>query len=182
VSHPIQTVCVYCGHAEEVPTFCLEIAKELGKLLAQNNLNLVYGGGKMGMMGALADEVLNNGGNVIGFIPHYLDIYEGAHPKVQELHRVNTMHERKLLMAERADAFIALPGGFGTLDEFFEILTWKQIGLHEKPIIILNAQNYWEKLIALLEHAIDHQFAKQEHRLLYKVVSTASEIIPILKK
>jgi len=175
----IQSVCVYCGHNESKKIY-QTAAKTLGKCLGQNGFELVYGGGRMGLMGMVADAVLENGGRVVGFIPHHLDEFEGAHTGIQELHLVDTMHTRKLKMSERADAFVILPGGFGTLDEFFEIITWKQLMLHDKPIIIINTNNYWKPLVTLMHHVVDHQFANPEHRHIFDVVDHPEDVIPIL--
>lgn len=176
----MKSVCVYCGHNTGNHVY-EKAAADLGKALAEANLELVYGGGKLGLMGVIADNILAHGGRAVGFIPHHLDAFEGAHTGIQELHRVNSMHTRKLNMANRADAFVILPGGFGTLDEFFEIITWKQLQLHDKPIIIVNINNYWDTLEKLMHHVIYNNFALPEHRLIFKVVSTVKEVIPTLR-
>ena len=137
---------------------------DLGRWLAQEKLSLVYGGGRVGLMGSIADAVLEEGGEVIGVIPESLVRREVAHTGLTDLRVVQTMHERKALMAELSDAFIALPGGFGTLDEFCEILTWAQLGLHKKPCGLLNVEGYFDPLLALFDRAVDDGFLHSKHR------------------
>ena len=137
--------------------------RELGRLLASRGLELVYGGASVGLMGALADAALAAGGTVIGVIPTRLVEHEIAHAGLTKLHVVETMHERKAMMAELADAVIALPGGTGTLDELFELFTWKQLGLHRKPLGLLDVAGYWQPLLAFLEHAVNERFLQAEH-------------------
>lgn len=175
----IKHVCVYCGHHSSDPVY-QKAAADFGAALARAGMNLVYGGGKLGLMGLAANAALNEDGYVIGYIPEYLDEFEGAHTGIQELHRVHSMHERKQAMFDKADAFVILPGGFGTLDEFFEIITWRQLRLHEKPIVIVNSNGYWSKLIELLHHVIDSDFAKPEHRYIFSVVESVEEAMGIL--
>ena len=140
-----------------------ECAGELGRLLASRRLELVYGGASVGLMGALADAALAAGGTVTGVIPTRLVEHEIAHAGLTKLHVVETMHERKALMAELADAVIALPGGTGTLDELFELFTWKQLGLHRMPLGLLDVNGYWQPLVAFLEHAVNERFLRAEH-------------------
>jgi uncharacterized protein (TIGR00730 family) len=175
----IKSVCVYCAHHSGDEVF-QETAHKLGVALAKADLQLVYGGGKLGLMGIVADAVLANDGRAVGYITHHLDDFEGAHTGIQELHYVDTMHTRKMKMSERADAFVVLPGGFGTLDEFFEIITWKQLMLHDKPIIIVNINNYWSKLIDLMYQVVDMKFALPEHRYIFTVVTRIEDIVPAL--
>lgn len=175
----IKNVCVYCGHHNGDELY-EKAAHDLGVVLAKHSFNLVYGGGRLGLMGITADAVLKNGGHVIGVIPHYLESFEGAHLGIQELYRVDTMHERKLKMSERADAFVIMPGGFGTLDELFEIMTWKQLKLHDKPIIIANINNYWSKLTDMMYGVIDAGFTLPEHRYIFNVAANVHDIIPLL--
>ena len=144
-------------------------ARELGALLAEESIALVYGGGCVGLMGVVADAVLEQGGDVIGVIPHALDTKELAHTALTEMHVVETMHERKALMADLADGFIALPGGLGTFDESFEVLAWAQLGIHTKPCGLLNVAGYFDKLIEFLDHAVEEQFIKPQHRDLILV-------------
>ena len=176
----IKSVCVYCGHNNGEAIY-QQAAQRLGKILATEGLELVYGGGKLGLMGIIADGVVDNGGRAVGFIPHHLDEFEGAHNGIQELHLVDSMHTRKMSMAERADAFVVLPGGFGTLDELFEIITWRQINLHDKPIIVVNVNNYWAKLLDLINHVIDHKFALPEHRHIVQFVASVEDVVPALR-
>lgn len=176
----IKSVCVYCGHNTGEPIY-QHAAKRLGEILGQAGLELVYGGGKMGLMGMVADAVIENGGRVVGFIPHHLDDFEGAHTGIQELHLVDTMHTRKLKMSERADAFVVLPGGFGTLDELFEIITWRQLSLHDKPIVVVNTNHYWDKLQELVHHVVDNKFANPEHRFIIVFVDSVEDVLPALK-
>lgn len=176
----IKSVCVYCGHYESKEIF-QKAARELGAILAEAGLELVYGGEKLGLMGTLADAVIHNGGRAIGFIPHHLENFESPHPGIQELYRVDTMHTRKLQMSKRADAFVLLPGGFGTLDEFFEIITWKQLGLHDKPIIIVNVGDYWSILLELMEQVFDHGFAPPEDRNIFSIVTRVKDVVPMLR-
>jgi hypothetical protein len=176
----IQAVCVYCGASDRPDRIHKESADHLGTRLAQENIKLVFGGGRVGLMGILADAVIKNGGKAMGFIPHYLDEYEGAHNGIQELHIVDSMHTRKSKMAENSDAFIILPGGFGTLDELFEILTWRQLDLHTKPIIIVNVNNYWDPLISLMKNVVKHKFARFSDIQLVTVVRSVDEAVQVL--
>jgi hypothetical protein len=174
-------LCIYCGASERVEPKFREIGKTVGSLLAKHGINMVYGGGRMGVMGDVSTTALEEGGQVIGYIPELLVERETAHKGIQELNIVDSMHTRKLKMYERSNGFLILPGGFGTLDEFFEIMTWKQLSLHQKPIVIYNFQEYWSPLINLLHHTIDQNFAKTEHRFIFDVVNTNDELIHVLK-
>jgi uncharacterized protein (TIGR00730 family) len=149
----------------------------LGRLLGEAGLGLVYGGAQVGLMGALADSALDHGGEVIGVIPRTLAGIEVAHQRLTRLVLVETMHERKALMAREADAFLALPGGFGTLDEFFEILTWAQLGIHAKPCVLVNTAGYFDHLLSFLQVAIDQGFLKLENYALIHVVADAAEAL-----
>jgi uncharacterized protein (TIGR00730 family) len=142
----------------------MEGAKKLGKELAKREIKLVYGGSSVGIMGAVADSVLEAGGQVVGIMPSFLDVKERSHKTLSELIIVDSMHERKAKMSELADGFMALPGGPGTLEEFFEIFTWAQIGLHQKPLGLLNINHYYDPLIALFHHMADEQFMDEKHR------------------
>src|SRR6266581_1944052 len=148
----IKTVCVYCGSGPGTNPHFTEGAKAFGKALAENNVRLVYGGGSVGLMGAVAKSVLDHGGSVTGIIPEFLRARENALTRVQEMIVTPDMHERKRLMFERSDAFVALPGGIGTLEELVEQLTWQQLGRHHKPILLANIDNFWEALLSLLAH------------------------------
>jgi uncharacterized protein (TIGR00730 family) len=164
---PIASIACFCGARDGAQPHFRDAARALGGELARRELQLVYGGGALGMMGALADAVLEAGGKVVGVMPHGLARAEFLHRRLTALHRVDTMHERKALMEQLADAFIALPGGFGTLDELFEIATWSQIGLHHKPIGLLDTDGYWEGLQLQVARAIKEGFvAKHLDRLL----------------
>ena len=154
----MESICVYCGAATgDDPEFA-RAAREFGALLARRGIKLVYGGGHVGLMGLVADGALLAGGQVEGVIPQSMKDKELAHTGIQKLHVVESMHDRKALMAELSDAFVALPGGIGTLDELFEIWTWRQIGLHEKPIGVLNVKDYWQPLLLLAETMDAHGF------------------------
>lgn len=157
-------VAVFCGSREGADPLYIEAAKDLGRTLAHRNLGLVYGGSSIGLMGAVADEVLHHGGNVLGIIPTILSNREISHQKVTELKVVNSMHERKALIYDSSDAFVILPGGIGTLDEFFEIFTWHAIGQHNKPVGILNVNKYYDPLLHLLDHMVEQQFLPLAHR------------------
>ena len=148
----IQTVCVYCGSGPGTNPRFVEAAIGLGKALAENGIRLVYGGGSIGLMGAVATSVLDHGGAVTGIIPDFLTARENALTRVQEMIVTPDMHERKLLMFERSDAFVALPGGIGTLEELVEQLTWQQLGRHSKPVLLANIENFWEPFFALIAH------------------------------
>ncbi|HEX2224649.1 MAG TPA: TIGR00730 family Rossman fold protein [Thermoanaerobaculia bacterium] len=160
----MRRICVFCGSSPGASPAYAEAARELGRLLARRGLGLVYGGGNVGLMGILADAVLAEGGEVIGVIPHSLMAREVGHSGLTELRVVDTMHERKALMADLSDAFIALPGGIGTLDEWFEIWTWAQLGLHPKPCGLLDVQDYYSPLLAFLDHMVRERFLRDTHR------------------
>jgi uncharacterized protein (TIGR00730 family) len=157
-------------------------AVALGRLLGESGLGLVYGGAQVGLMGMLADAALANGSEVIGVIPRTLAGIEVAHQNLSRLVLVETMHERKALMAQEADAFLALPGGFGTLDEFFEILTWAQLGIHNKPCVLVNTAGYYDHLLSFLQVAIDEGFLKPENKALIHVVPDAAEGIKCMQR
>src|SRR3979411_1023379 len=154
----IKTVCVYCGSGPGTNPRFIESAIALGKALAENRIRLVYGGGSIGLMGAVATSVLDHGGTVTGIIPDFLTARENVLTRVQELIITPDMHERKRLMFERSDAFVALPGGIGTLEELVEQLTWQQLGRHSKPVLLANIDNFWEPLLSLLPHMRAREF------------------------
>ena len=156
----IKTVCVYCGSGPGTNPRFVEAAIALGKILAENGIRLVYGGGSIGLMGAVAKSVLDHGGTVTGIIPDFLTARENALTRVQELIVTPDMHERKRLMFERSDAFVALPGGVGTLEELVEQLTWQQLGRHSKPVLLANIDGFWEPLLALLAHMRATEFIR----------------------
>jgi uncharacterized protein (TIGR00730 family) len=162
----MRRICVFCGSNAGSRTEYAEAAKTLAAILVERKLGIVYGGGKVGLMGVLADAVLEHGGEVIGVIPQSLLDKEVGHGGVTELIVVETMHERKARMNDLSDAFVALPGGFGTLDEFFEVLTWAQLGLHRKPCALFNVAGYYDCMLAMLDHAVKERFLRPEHRAL----------------
>jgi uncharacterized protein (TIGR00730 family) len=175
----MRSVCVFCGSRAGSRSEYTSAASELGALLAERGLTLVYGGGNVGLMGRIADAALAAGGKVIGVIPQSLVDREVAHHGVSELRIVHTMHERKALMNDLADAFIALPGGFGTLDEFFEVLTWAQLGIHNKPCGLLNVAGYFDHLLAAANHMAAEGFLKPVHR---EMVLTATDSATLLRR
>jgi uncharacterized protein (TIGR00730 family) len=176
----IKALCVYCGSSGSVATPYREAASELGMRLAAARIEIVFGGGRVGLMGLLADAALAGGGRVTGIIPARLRDAELAHQGVSELLIVDSMHERKRLMAERADAFAVLPGGIGTLDETFEMLSWKQLGLHDKPIYLVDIDGYWATLRTLLDHIVERSFAAPRTRDLLQVVPTVGALMAAL--
>ena len=162
----VQRVCVFCGSSPGARPAYTEATEDLGQLLVERDITLVFGGATVGLMGRLADTVLSEGGEAIGVIPQSLVDREIAHLGLTDLHVVDTMHERKQRMADLADAFVALPGGLGTLDELFEIYTWAQLGLHRNPIGILNVEGYFDGLMTFLEHAVAERFVREDHRAM----------------
>jgi hypothetical protein len=163
-SNPPRRIAVFCGASDGAHAEYPHAAKEIGALLARHGIGLVYGGGRMGLMGAVADACLDGGGQVVGVITRLLQGRELAHTGCTELHIVETMHERKMMMATLADAFISLPGGLGTLDEMFEILAWAQLGIHAKPVGLLNTRGYYDTLWAFLDHMEREHFLRLNHR------------------
>lgn len=159
----MKKLCVFCGSSSGFSAAYLEMARHLGEVMAKNNVALVYGGASIGVMGAIADAVLTNGGVVIGVMPKSLMSYEIAHKNLTELHIVEDMHQRKKMMYDRSDAFLSLPGGMGTLDEMFEILTWSQLKLHHKPCFIYNFMGFYDSLLGYLHHSHKEGFISKEH-------------------
>ena len=177
----IRTVCVYCGSgAGNNPRF-IEAASAFGKLLAENGIRLVYGGGSLGLMGAVANAALDHGGIVTGIIPEFLNSRERMLSRVQELIITPDMHERKRLMFERSDAFVALPGGVGTLEELVEQLTWQQLGRHSKPVLLANIDNFWEPLLALLSHMRASEFIRPTLNIEVLKAERVEDILPRLR-
>jgi uncharacterized protein (TIGR00730 family) len=177
----MKTVSVFCGSNSGDDAVYAAHARRLGQALVSRGVDLVYGGGHIGLMGVVADAVLAKGGKVVGVIIRSLVEKEIAHKGLTELHVVETMHQRKELMADRADAFVALPGGFGTGDEFFEILTWRQLGLHAKPIGLLNVAGYFDLLLGWLDHSVREGFVKPKHRELLLVSDNPERLVDMLR-
>ena len=177
----IKTICVYCGSGPGSDPRFIEAAIALGKILAENRIRLVYGGGSIGLMGALATSVLDHGGTVTGIIPDFLTARENALTRVQELIVTPDMHERKRLMFERSDAFVALPGGVGTLEELVEQLTWKQLGRHTKSVLLANIDGFWEPLLALLAHMRATQFIRPTLDVDILKAERVDDILPRLR-
>src|SRR5688572_17544390 len=178
----MKRICVFCGSNSGANPVYHETAEKVGKFLAQENIELVYGGGRVGLMGTVADTVLANGGKAIGIIPESLAIREVAHEGLTELHVVDSMHTRKALMAEFSDGFIALPGGFGTFEEFCEIVTWAQLGIHQKPCALLNVNGFYDYLIALFDFSNRQEFIRDEHRRLVLVESEIEKLFVLMKE
>jgi uncharacterized protein (TIGR00730 family) len=177
----IKTVCVYCGSGPGTNPRFVEAAIALGKALAESGIRLVYGGGSIGLMGAVATSVLDHGGTVTGIIPGFLTARENALKRVQELIVTPDMHERKRLMFEHSDAFVALPGGIGTLEELVEQLTWQQLGRHAKPVLLANIEGFWEPLLALLAHMRATQFIRASLAVDILKAERVEDIVPQLQ-
>ena len=178
----MQRLCVFCGSSPGRRPIHAESARSLGKIMAARGLALVYGGGHVGLMGVLADAVLEAGGEVIGVIPQSMVDKELAHTGISKLHIVGTMHERKALMADLADGFIALPGGWGTLEEFFEVLTWAQLGLHQKPCGLLNVRGFFDGLLSFIDHSIDERFVRGQNRSMVIVANSSGELLELFDR
>jgi uncharacterized protein (TIGR00730 family) len=176
----IKSVCVYCGSSIGADGRFRAAAAKFGQLLAKAGIDLVYGGGRVGLMGVIADAATNAGGRVVGVIPEHLNSVEIGHQGIDELRVVDSMHERKNLMFELADAFVVLPGGIGTMDETFEIITWRQLHLHDKPIVVADIGGYWQPFLRMIDHMIAARYAKPSIRDLFLTVSTIEEILPAL--
>src|SRR3954469_4951770 len=177
----IRTVCVYCGSGPGTNPRFIEAAKALGKAFAEKDVRLVYGGGSLGMMGAVASSVLDHGGRVTGIIPDFLTTRENALTRVQELIVTPDMHERKRLMFEHSDAFVAMPGGVGTLEELVEQLTWKQLGRHAKPVLLANVDGFWEPLLALFTHMRETEFIRPSLNIDVLKAERVEDIVPRLR-
>jgi len=177
----IQRVCVYCASSRQIDAAYLEAANRLGRTLAQHSVTVVYGGGAIGSMGQLADGALAEGGEVIGILPRFMDDLEWGHKGLTELRLVNDLHERKRLMIEGADAVIALPGGCGTLEELFEAITWKRLGLYFNPIVMVNTRDFFRPALELLERCIQERFMDPRHRSMWCVVQTPEEAIAAIQ-
>jgi uncharacterized protein (TIGR00730 family) len=176
----LSSICVYCGSSNKVAPHFMEAAFQLGRLIGRAGIELVYGGGRVGLMGRAADGCLVEGGRVTGIIPRHLSEREVGHRGLGELILVDTMHERKFLMEQRSDAFIVLPGGFGTLDEMFEIVTWRQLGLHDKPVVLVDLAGYWTPLHQLMDGIVAEGFASPAVRDFVTVVEDVEAALPAL--
>jgi uncharacterized protein (TIGR00730 family) len=174
------SVCVFCGARFGTAPGGRELANGLGTLLAREKMTLVYGGGGVGLMGVLANAALQAGGEVVGVIPRFLLEREAGHPDLTETVIVENMHERKLQMFDRSDAIVVLPGGLGTLEEFFEVLSWRTLGLHAKPIVIVDLGGYWQPLAALLRSCVDGGFAERAHLDVVAFIDTLDQLLPTL--
>jgi uncharacterized protein (TIGR00730 family) len=178
----IRSVCVFCGSAPGARPSYSAAAAELGAALAHSGITLVYGGGRLGLMGIVADAALKAGGRVTGVIPRMLIERELAHPGLTQQHVVDTMHERKTLMAGMSDAFVGLPGGMGTFDELVEIVTWAQLGLHSKPVVLANIENYFDRMYAMLDFAVAEKFVTAESRARWRNAESVARVMQLLSK
>ncbi len=178
----MRRVCVFCGSSPGADPIYMRTARAVGALLAERGIGLVYGGAQVGLMGAVADGALSAGGDVIGIIPQSLRDREVAHQGLKDLRVVGSMHERKALMSDLADGFIALPGGCGTFEEFFEVLTWAQLGIHRKPCALLNVAGYYDPMLALLNHATAEHFVRPEHLNLVLVSPDPSLLLDMMSR
>lgn len=174
-------ICVYCGSSTQVNPDYFETANRLGKIFAENGIEAIYGGGSIGLMGTLADSMIANGGKIIGVIPAFMVEESWEHKNLEELIVVETMHERKEKMAFMSDAAVALPGGCGTMEELLEAITWKQLGIFTKPIIIVNTNNYFDPLIQMLEKAVNENFMRELHKNIWTVVESADEVLEAIR-
>lgn len=177
----LRSLCVYCGSSSRVDPAYKDAAATLGRQLAAEQISLVFGGGRVGLMGIIADAALGAGGKVIGVIPRHLDREEVGHRGIAELHVVETMHERKALMFQLSDAFAVLPGGLGTLDETFEMITWRQLRLHDRPVVLVNQDGYWDPLLAMLHGIVEAGFAQRGLFELFTEVKRVDEVIPTIR-
>jgi len=177
----MRSICVFCGSSSGKNEEYKTRTKQFGELISRNNMTLVYGGGKVGLMGILADAVIETGGKSIGVIPQSIFELEIAHDKLTELFVVKSMSERKLKMTELSDAFVALPGGFGTLDELTEVLTYNQLRIIDKPVGLLNVNGYFDSLISFLDHAVEEGYVREEHRNNIFISDDANELLEMLK-
>ena len=174
----IKSLCVYCGSSINVDEMFKDAAEKTGKILADNNIRLVYGGGKAGLMGIIADSVMTNGGEVTGIIPSHIADREIQHKGLTELHVVDTMHTRKQMMVDHSDAFLVLPGGIGTLDETCEIMTWRQLGIHDKPIVIANIKDYWTPFLQMIDMIVNEGFMREDDKRIATIVKDVNDILP----
>lgn len=176
----IRNIAVFCASANGADPIYREAAAELGRALATRNIGVVYGGAKVGLMQAVAEAALEEGGQVVGVIPTVLVDLEVAHDGLTELHVTDTMHTRKALIGERSDAFIALPGGFGTFEEIFEVLAWRTLRIHAKPVLLLNTNGFYDKLLGFLDHCVEQGMLKAKNRAIVLVAGTVDEALRLL--
>jgi hypothetical protein len=177
----IKSLCVYCGSSGNVDETFKKAAHDMGARMAAEGIRLVYGGGHVGLMGIIADAVMDNGGEAIGIIPEHISSREVQHRGLTELHVVDSMHVRKQMMVDHSDAFLVLPGGIGTLDETCEIMTWRQLGIHDKPIIIANIKDYWTPFLSMIDHVIEQGFMRAGDARILTIVDNLDAVIPALK-
>jgi hypothetical protein len=177
----MKRLCVFCGSSVGVRPGYRLAAREMAEELCRRRLGVVYGGGGVGLMGVLADEMIGQGGEIVGVIPRPLATKELAHPGLTQMHVVESMHERKALMASLADGFIAMPGGMGTFEETLEVLTWSQLGIHRKPVGLLNVEGYYDGLLAMIAHAVDEGFIPREYRVLSLSAATPSGLLDAME-
>ncbi len=176
----MQNICVYCASSTRIKESYFRAADRLGKIFVKAGISAVYGGGSVGLMGCFADSILKEGGKITGIIPQFMCDEKWDHSGVTELIVVETMHERKEKMAFMSDAAVALPGGCGTMEELLEVITWKQLGIFTKPIIIVNLEGYFDSLIAMLERAVEENFMREIHKNIWIVVETVDEVLPAI--
>jgi uncharacterized protein (TIGR00730 family) len=175
-----KSICVFCGSSGKVDQAYRDAATKFGTLIGERGYNLVYGGGRVGLMGLTADAALAAGASVTGVIPKFLEDYEVGHQGLNELIITDNMHDRKRIMYEKADAFVILPGGLGTMDETFEVVTWTQLGLSKKPVVLANVNGFWDPLIGLVDHLVATSFARPENRNIIQVANTLEDVFPFL--
>ncbi len=180
-NNKIQNVCVYCGSSSNVDDKYKTAATKMGQLIADEGWGVVYGGGRVGLMGLVADAALDKGASVVGIIPEHIQEREVEHNELTELHIVDTMHVRKQMMVDKSQAFVILAGGLGTLDELFELLTWKQLGLHDKPIVIVNIDGYWTQMLSAIKHIAGEGFMRDEDLGLFVSVDSVEEVPSAIK-
>jgi uncharacterized protein (TIGR00730 family) len=177
----ISSACVYCGTGSKVDQIYKDMAESLGKVMAAQKVRLVYGGGKVGLMGIVSQACFHAGGEVVGIIPEHIQEKEIRNDDLTELYVVDSMHTRKRLMVDKSEGFIIMPGGFGTLDETFEILTWKYLGLHDKPVVFLNVNGFYDPLLKMVDNMVEVGFTPFWHRQMYSVVETPEDALTMLR-
>ncbi len=181
MDRPLKKVCVYCASSTEAHPDHYAAAQALGRLLAREGITIVYGGGSVGSMGALADAALEAGGTMVGILPKFMDDLEWGHRSLTELRVADDIHHRKRMMIEEADAVVALPGGCGTFEELLEAITWKRLGLYVNPIVIVNVRRFYDPLIALLDRAVEERFMDERHRAMWTVVGAPEEVLGAIR-